>query len=54
MLALLLLAPVDEATDLPVEPNQLGIDGQHRPRLSLTHALTDLAQQGRVVGRQGR
>lgn len=52
--ALLLLAPVNEAADLPVEPNQLGIDGQHRPRLSLPHALTDLAQQGRVVGRQGR
>jgi hypothetical protein len=52
--ALLLLAPVNEAADLPAEPNQLGIDGQHRPRLGLTHALTDLAQQGRAVGRQGR
>ena len=52
--ALLLLASVNKAADLPVEPDQLGIDGQHRPRLGLTHALTDLAQQGRVVGRQGR
>ena len=52
--ALLLLASVNEAADLPVEPNQLGIDGQNRPRLGLTHALTDLAQQGRVASRQGR
>lgn len=52
--AFLLLASVNEAADLPVEPNQLGIDGQHRPRRGLTHALTDLAQQGRVVGRQGQ
>jgi hypothetical protein len=52
--ALLLLAFVNEAADLPVELDQLGIDGQHRPRRGLTHALSDLAQQGRVVGRQGR
>lgn len=51
---LLLLASVNEAADLPVETNQLGIDGQHCPRLGLTHALTDLARQDRVVGRQGR
>jgi hypothetical protein len=52
--ALLLLASVNGAADLPVEPNQLGIDGQHCPRLGLANPLTDLAQQGRVVDRQGR
>jgi hypothetical protein len=52
--AFLFLASVNEAADLPVEPDQLGIDGQHRSCLGLAHPLPDLAQQGRVVGRQGR
>ena len=50
--ALLALAPIDQAADLPVKADQLGIHRQNGPGLRLAHPLADVSQQGGVVGGQ--
>jgi len=52
--ALLLLAGVDQGPDIPIQADELGIDGQHGPRLRVAYALLDVAQQcGVIGGREG-
>jgi hypothetical protein len=41
----LLLASVDQSANVPIQANELGIDGQHSPRLPMAHALLDVAEQ---------
>jgi len=51
--ALLALAPIDQAADLPVKADQLGIHRQNGPGLRLAHPPANVSQQGGVVGGQG-
>ena len=44
------LALVEQPADAPVQPDQLGIDGQHRPRLRGLDARLDVGEQLGVVG----
>jgi len=48
--ALLLLAGVNQGSDIPIQADQPGIDGQHGSRLRVAYAQLDVAQQCCVIG----
>ncbi len=52
--ALLSLSLVDQAADVPVEPDQFGVRGEYRPRLCLLDPGLDFLKEIREAGRNGQ